>query len=148
MSLQKYWKRIRSSVAKFIVLDGGIKLTPAWGCRTGLPGYIGWHSGTTTLCRVNFIPCSLAGRYDNPMPESTLSLQSGNMNLGTGLGQANTFPNNALGHFWWNHIYLSLCFFFKYFAVCSCFRIWGASKRLLWRELRKKSSKTFELVSG
>jgi hypothetical protein len=39
------------------------------------------------------------------------------MNLGTGLGQANTFPKNALGHFWWNHIYLSLCFFFKFVRV-------------------------------
>ncbi len=29
--------------------------------------------------------CSLAGRYDNPMPESTLSPQSGTMNLTTGL---------------------------------------------------------------
>jgi hypothetical protein len=28
--------------------------------------------------------CSLAGRYDNPMPESTLSPQSGTMNLTTG----------------------------------------------------------------
>ncbi len=27
--------------------------------------------------------CSLADRYDNPMPESTLSLQSGTMNLAT-----------------------------------------------------------------
>jgi hypothetical protein len=29
--------------------------------------------------------CSLAGRYDNPMPELTLSPQSGTMNLATGL---------------------------------------------------------------
>jgi hypothetical protein len=29
--------------AKFIVPDGGIKLTPAQGCRSGPPGYIGWQ---------------------------------------------------------------------------------------------------------
>jgi hypothetical protein len=28
--------------------------------------------------------CSLAGRYDNPMPESTISPQSGTKNLATG----------------------------------------------------------------
>jgi hypothetical protein len=41
-------------VAKFIVTEwgqGGIKLAPAQGCRTGPPGYLGWHAVTTTLCR-------------------------------------------------------------------------------------------------
>jgi hypothetical protein len=39
-------------VVKFKVIDcGGIKLTPAKGCRSGPPGYIGWRAGTTSLCR-------------------------------------------------------------------------------------------------
>ncbi len=29
-----------SAVAKFIVTEWGIKLTPALGCRTGLPAYV------------------------------------------------------------------------------------------------------------
>ncbi len=47
-------------VAKFIVPYWGIKSTTALGCRTNL--------------------CSLMGRYDNHMPQSTLSPQSGTMN--------------------------------------------------------------------
>jgi hypothetical protein len=34
--------------------------------------------------RQPMLPCSLAGRYDNPMPELTLSPQSGSMNSATG----------------------------------------------------------------
>ncbi len=53
-------------VAKFIVPDWGIKLTPAMGCRVGPP----------RLHR-------LAGRYDNPMAESTVSPKSGTMDFAT-----------------------------------------------------------------
>jgi hypothetical protein len=56
-------------VAKFLVRDSGIQLTLAEGCRTG----------PARLRR-------LAGMYDNPMPESTISpMQSGTKNLTTGL---------------------------------------------------------------
>jgi hypothetical protein len=34
------------SIAKVIVPDWGIKLTPAWGFRTGPPGYIGRQADT------------------------------------------------------------------------------------------------------
>ncbi len=54
-------------VAKFIVPDWGIQLTPVLGCRTGLPSYVAWRAG-----------------YENHVLESTLSLQSGTMNLATG----------------------------------------------------------------
>jgi hypothetical protein len=47
-------------------LTGSLKLTPAY--RVVVPAR---HK--------------LAGGYDNPMPESTLSPQSGTMNLATGL---------------------------------------------------------------
>jgi hypothetical protein len=46
-------KHCISPVAKFIVPDWGyiLSLTPALGCRTGLPAYAAWRAGTTTLCR-------------------------------------------------------------------------------------------------
>ncbi len=43
---------------QFIVLNGGIKLTMAFVCRTGLSGYIGWRAGTTTLCHSRLYPPS------------------------------------------------------------------------------------------
>jgi hypothetical protein len=36
----------------------------------------------------DILNCSLAGQYDNPMPESTLSHQSGTMNLAASFGYA------------------------------------------------------------
>ncbi len=57
---------------------------------------------------------SLASRYDSPMPESTLYLESGTMNLATGLHQA-----VASG---------SLCFWYAFrnvFAVSACFAAGG-----------------------
>ncbi len=60
------------SVAKFMVPVWEAKLTPAWGCRTGPPGYIGWQAGKTTLCRSQLYP------------------QSGTKNLTTG-SSANLF---------------------------------------------------------
>ncbi len=35
---------------------GGIKLTSAWGCRTGPQGYIRWQGCTTTLCWSQLYP--------------------------------------------------------------------------------------------
>jgi hypothetical protein len=57
----------RPSVAKFIITDWGIYIVDS-----GI-----WLSYRPTSL------CSLAGRYDNPMPEKALSPQSGTMNLDT-----------------------------------------------------------------
>ncbi len=60
-------QHLKDPVAKFMVPDQGIQLTPAQSFHAGLPAYIS----------------SLAGRYDNPMSELTLSPQPGSMNLAT-----------------------------------------------------------------
>ncbi len=41
--------------------------------------------------------CSLAGRYDNPMPESTVCPQSGTTKLATGL--------KRFGDLWWAKVF-------------------------------------------
>ncbi len=43
-------------VAKFIVPEWGIYLTPPQGCFIGLPSYVAWWAGTTTLCRSQLYP--------------------------------------------------------------------------------------------
>ncbi len=45
--------------------------------------------------------CSLLGRYDNPMPESTLSPQSGTMNLASPFLYAFRLPVVIRSRFWW-----------------------------------------------
>ncbi len=58
---------LKIPVAKFIVPEWGIYLTPVWGCRNGLLAYVAWRAGTTTYnVGVNFIS------------------HSGTMNLATG----------------------------------------------------------------
>ncbi len=60
--------------------------------------------------------CSLAGRYDNPMPKSTFSTQSGTMNLATG---------SCIQYLMFKHTFdLSFshwCSTFKCFSLFSCF---------------------------
>jgi len=60
---------IAPPVTKFIVPDWGIQLTREYGCLVA------------PACQPI---SSVAGRYDNPMPELTLSSQSEIMNLSTG----------------------------------------------------------------
>jgi hypothetical protein len=49
--------QLENSVAKFIVPEWGILLTPAYVCRTGLPAYICSQAGRyDTFARDNFIP--------------------------------------------------------------------------------------------
>jgi hypothetical protein len=57
-----------NSVAKFIVPDWGDIVNS--GCRTGLPAYLAWRAGTTTICQSQLYPPG-----------------SGTMNLATGLLQ-------------------------------------------------------------
>ncbi len=65
------------TVAKFIVPDWGILLTPAWGCRDGLTAYVvAWRAVTTNTEVLD----------DNPMLVLTLSPQSGTMNWATDVG--------------------------------------------------------------
>jgi hypothetical protein len=54
-------------------------LIPALGCRTGLPAYVAWRAGSTTLCRSQLYPP-----------------QSGTMNLITGLLQLWHWQSDAL----------------------------------------------------
>jgi hypothetical protein len=68
------------AVAKFIVPDWGLKLTPAQGCRTGPSGYIGWQANTTILyAGVNYIPHSgtmnLASEFVYIFKDSSLAAE-------------------------------------------------------------------------
>ncbi len=119
------------SVAKYMVPDWGAKLAPAWGCRTGPPGYIVWQAGTTTLCPSQLYP------------------QSGTLNLTTG-NSAKIFSAvfekpDPEWFFFWSGSYQPKkglvpdpqhCFEGKLdiFAFCSLSKIplsWGSPERLM-----------------
>jgi hypothetical protein len=75
------------TVAEFIDLWLGVKVNSGIGLSYRHARLHGWRAGTTTLCRSWLYPPvrylwipqlaarlqRLAGRYDNPMPESTIS---------------------------------------------------------------------------
>jgi hypothetical protein len=61
---------LHKSAAKFLVTDWGGIVDLVWGCRTG-------PSDGCRSSRPSYILHRLAGRSDNPMPESTITPSQG-----------------------------------------------------------------------
>jgi hypothetical protein len=61
----------------YILCHAAKLIVPEWGGGDTVKSVIGLSYQPASLC-------SLAGRYDNPMPESPLSPLSGTMNFATG----------------------------------------------------------------
>ncbi len=55
-SFARHCSSAQPQVAKFIVPDWGLWLTPAKGCRTYPPAYVARRAGTRNLCRSQLYP--------------------------------------------------------------------------------------------